>query len=344
MKSAYHYLPFIIISFLLYAVFFYFHEDLLPSNQVKQLTTKKVTALTQPILTATPIIKATSPLKISASTTIIKEQEAPLTNNQQHINQQRIDQKLQIAPQSKQQAASIIDSITEQQSASITTEAYLLEVIQPDYQQAKTRHQHSIKNHLSTDDALLKEFIFNQNMINLPALIPKKITNSKPSKKVKNISSSSGGLNDDGLNENRVLTSIASTLPINNPAQIIRNNKIKIIAKKPPEQASMSRSEPKKINAKSIDKLTALQEAVAISGKKPKYPQRAALRQQKGQVKATMIVMKNGQTMAVKLTTSSGHEMLDKAVLNFIENERFMPALKGQDKISSEQSYSFSYQ
>ncbi|WP_299667300.1 energy transducer TonB [uncultured Psychromonas sp.] len=344
MKSAYHYFPFIFISFLLYAVFFYFHEDLLPSNQVKQLTTKKVTALTQPILTATPITKAASPLKISASTTIIKEQEAPLTSNQQHINQQRSEQKLQIAPQSKQQAASIIDSITEQQSASITTEAYLLEVIQPDYQQAKTRHQHSIKNHLSTDDALLKEFIFNQNMINLPALIPKKITNSKPSKKVKNISSSSGGLDDDGLNENSVLTSIASTLPINNPAQIIRNNKIKIIAKKPPEQASMSRSEPKKINAKSTDKLTALQEAVAISGKKPKYPQRAALRQQKGQVKATMIVMKNGQTMGVKLTTSSGHEMLDKAVLNFIENERFMPALKGQDKISSEQSYSFSYQ
>ena len=344
MKSAYHYFPFIIISFLLYAVFFYFHEDLLPSNQVKQLTTKKVTEITQPILTETPITKAASPLKISASTTIIKEQEAPLTNNQQHINQQRSDQKLQIAPQSKQQAASIIDSITEQQSASITTEASLLEVIQADYQQAKIRHQNSIKNHLSADDALLKEFIFNQNMINLPALIPKKITNSKPSKKIKNISSSSGGLNDDGLNENRVLTSIASTLPINNPAQIIRNNKIKIIAKKPPEQTSMSRNEPKKINAKSTDKLTALQEAVAISGKKPKYPQRAALRQQKGQVKVTMIVMKNGQTMAVKLTTSSGHEMLDKAVLNFIENERFMPALKGQDKISSEQSYSFSYQ
>ena len=339
MKSAYHYFPFIIISFLLYAVFFYFHEDLLPSNQIKQLTTKKVTEITQPILTETPITKAASPLKISASTTIIKEQEAPLTSNQQHINQQRSDQKLQIAPQSKQQAAIIIDSITEQLPTSITIETPLLEATQADYQEAKIRHQHSIKNHLSADDALLKAFIFNQNMINLPALIPKKITNSKPSKKAKNLSPSS-----DGLNDNRALTSIASTLPIKNSAPIIRNNKIKIIAKKPPEQTSMSRNEPKKINAKSTDKLTALQEAVAISGKKPKYPQRAALRQQKGQVKATMIVMKNGQTMAVKLTTSSGHEMLDKAVLNFIENERFMPALKGQDKISSEQSYSFSYQ
>ena len=57
-----------------------------------------------------------------------------------------------------------------------------------------------------------------------------------------------------------------------------------------------------------------------------------------------MIVMKNGQAMAIKLTTSSGHEMLDKAVLNFIENERFMPALEGQERISSKQSYSFSYQ
>lgn len=344
MKSAYHYLPFIIISFLLYAVFFYFHEDLLPSNQVKQLTTKKVTALTQPILTATPIIKATSPLKISACTTITKEQEAPLTNNQQHINQQRIDQQLQIAPKPKQQAAIIIDSITEQLPTSITIETPLLEATQADYQEAKIRLQHSIKNHLSADDALLKAFIFNQNMINLPALIPKKITNSKPSKKAKNLSPSSDALNDDGLNENSVLTSIASTLPIKNPAQVIRNNKLKIIAKQPPEQVSRSRIEPTRIKAKSIDEPTILQEAVAISGKKPKYPQRAALRQQKGQVKATMIVMKNGQTMAVKLTTSSGHEMLDKAVLNFIENERFMPALKGQDKISSEQSYSFSYQ
>lgn len=339
MKSAYHYFPFIIISFLLYAVFFYFHGDLLPSNQVNLLATKKVSEITQPTLTATPTPtptpKTASSLESAASTTIIKEKEAPLTNNKQHINQQRIDQQLLTSPQSKQEAASTIDSITDRQPASITIVASMLEATQADYQLAKIRHQNSIKNHLSTDDALLKEFIFNQNLINLPALIPKKVSNNKPSEKVKNLSSYSS----NGLNENTVLTSIASTLPLNNPTQVIRNNKLKIIAKRAPEEVSVSRVKPRNNN-----KLKTLQEAVAISGKKPKYPQRAALRQQKGQVKATMTVMENGQTIAVKLTTSSGHEMLDKAVLNFIENERFMPALKGQEKISSEQSYSFRYQ
>jgi len=342
MKSAYHYFPFIIISFLLYAVFFYFHGDLLPSNQVNLLATKKVSEITQPTLTPTPTptIKTASSLESAASTTIIKEKEAPLTNNKQHINQQRIDQQLLTSPQSKQEAASTIDTITEQQPASITIVASLLEATQADYQLAKIRHQNSIKNHLSADDALLKEFIFNQNLINLPALIPKKVSNNKPSEKVKNLSSYS----PNALNENTVLTSIASTLPINNPTHVVRNDKLKIIIKQPPKQASTPRTEPKRLNPKGTDKPTILQEAVAISGKKPKYPQRAALRQQKGQVKATMTVMENGQTIAVKLTTSSGHEMLDKAVLNFIENERFMPALKGQEKISSEQSYSFRYQ
>ena len=339
MKSAYHYFPFIIISFLLYAVFFYFHEDLLPSNQVKQLATKKVSEIIQPAITATPITKTTSLLKTSASVTIIKEQEVPLTINQQRIEQQQQQQQQQLQlqiPPSKPEGAALIDSITEQQPASATIQTPLLEVTQIDYQQAKIRHQNSIRSHLSVDDALLKEFIFNQNLINLPALIPKKVSNNKPGEKVKSLSSYSS----NALNENTVLTSIASTLPINNPIHVVRNDKLKIIRK----QASTPRTEAKRINPKGTDKPTILQEAVAISGKKPKYPQRAALRQQKGQVKATMIVMKNGQARAIKLTTSSGHEMLDKAVLNFIENERFMPALKGQERISSEQSYSFSYQ
>ena len=50
-----------------------------------------------------------------------------------------------------------------------------------------------------------------------------------------------------------------------------------------------------------------------------------------------------GKTRKPQLVTSSGHQILDSAVLEFINNERFMPALKGIEKVTSEQQFSFQY-
>ncbi|WP_211217174.1 energy transducer TonB, partial [Psychromonas hadalis] len=41
---------------------------------------------------------------------------------------------------------------------------------------------------------------------------------------------------------------------------------------------------------------------------------------------------------------SSGHKTLDNAVLEFIKKEHFMPALKGIEKVTSEQLFSFKFE
>ncbi|WP_354623310.1 TonB family protein [Psychromonas sp. MME2] len=88
----------------------------------------------------------------------------------------------------------------------------------------------------------------------------------------------------------------------------------------------------------------ALQEAIVVSGNKPIYPKQAILRNKEGRVVVTLTVTRKGKPKDAKITTSSGHDILDNAVLAFINNEQFMPALQGEEKITSEQIFSFRFQ
>ncbi|MFT5558960.1 MAG: protein TonB, partial [Sphingobacteriales bacterium] len=45
-----------------------------------------------------------------------------------------------------------------------------------------------------------------------------------------------------------------------------------------------------------------------------------------------------------KILTSSGFSLLDDAVLAFINQELFMPALQGEDKVISEQFFAFRFE
>jgi len=87
-----------------------------------------------------------------------------------------------------------------------------------------------------------------------------------------------------------------------------------------------------------------LQEAIVVSGRKPVYPQRAILRNQQGRVVVKLTVTKKGQPQNPKILTSSGFSLLDNAVLAFIHQELFMPALQGEDKVISEQLFAFRFE
>lgn len=110
----------------------------------------------------------------------------------------------------------------------------------------------------------------------------------------------------------------------------------KMVVKKRPSENSPSTS--------STTNQGVLQEAIVVSGRKPFYPQLAILRNQQGRVVVQLTVTKKGQPKNPKILTSSGFSLLDDAVLTFINQELFMPALQGEDKVSSEQLFSFRFE
>jgi protein TonB len=87
-----------------------------------------------------------------------------------------------------------------------------------------------------------------------------------------------------------------------------------------------------------------LQEAIVVSGNTPIYPRRAILRNQQGRVVVKLTVTSKGKALDPQIMTSSGHAILDNAVLNFISKELFMPAHRGEEKVRSEQIFSFRFQ
>ena len=87
-----------------------------------------------------------------------------------------------------------------------------------------------------------------------------------------------------------------------------------------------------------------LQEAIVVSGNKPTYPERARKRNQEGRVVVKLTVTTKGKAKNPEIISSSGYSMLDNAALQFISEELFMPAHKGDEKITTEQLFSFRFQ
>ena len=87
-----------------------------------------------------------------------------------------------------------------------------------------------------------------------------------------------------------------------------------------------------------------LQQAIVVSGRKPVYPQRAILRNQQGRVVVKLTVTSLGKPKNPSILNSSGYNILDEAVLEFINRELFMPALQGQERVTSEQLFAFRFE
>jgi len=109
-----------------------------------------------------------------------------------------------------------------------------------------------------------------------------------------------------------------------------------VVKKSPPANSSSPTSSTKNQGV--------LQEAIVVSGRKPVYPQRAILRDQQGRVVVKLTVTEKGRPKNPKIQISSGFSLLDNAVLAFINQELFMPALQGEDKVISEQLFAFRFE
>lgn len=200
--------------------------------------------------------------------------------------------------------------------------------------------QTSIKSTLASDAAIIKGDYYDQNLFQdfPPPPGYKKIETSKikaTSKTAKPVNAS-----NEPKAKPKQTASLGTKLLTNS------NNKP---AQQAPSSTIITKSEkPKRIFKKSVKlqqkaTLPGLQVAIAVSGNKPTYPQQAKAQKVQGTVTAKFIVNMQGKSKNPTITASSGHKVLDSALLEFIANERFMPALKGIEKVTSEQQLSFEY-
>jgi len=115
-----------------------------------------------------------------------------------------------------------------------------------------------------------------------------------------------------------------------------------------PKKAVNESNKPKRSFKKQVKPMPVLgeqtlQEAIAVSGNEPNYPKQAKTKKQQGMVTVKFTVTMQGKTKNAQIIKSSSHTKLDASVLEFIKKERFMPALKGIEKVTSEQQFSFKF-
>lgn len=84
--------------------------------------------------------------------------------------------------------------------------------------------------------------------------------------------------------------------------------------------------------------------AVPTSSNQPTYPRRAIIRNQQGRVEVSMLIDKEGLAKNSALLKSSGYALLDSSVLNFIEDEKFIPAKQNGIAVASSQVFSFRFE
>jgi len=120
-------------------------------------------------------------------------------------------------------------------------------------------------------------------------------------------------------------------------------------AEKNPPIKNKKKKEPLNKPSRAASQLAALEpegvlaEAKLHSSRRPKYPRGAIVRNQQGRVKVKFYVGKEGKSKNIELLESSGHKLLDKSVLRFVEQERFVPASRGGKAIASTQVFSFRF-
>ncbi|PKF63131.1 hypothetical protein CW745_06860 [Psychromonas sp. psych-6C06] len=307
------YLPFIIISVILYALFFYHNQ------QPELLATKNVAPEEKISEKVIPLdFKETTPSKIPST------QLAP----QETISQ---------APQS----ASITTSIGATPTPSIApvtiekTQSIAIENGNATkQQQAKQQLYTLLKATEASEVALLKGEYYEQYFyLDLPAP-------PIPSPQVKK-----GKIQPKKAPEKELAKKpVQDTQPSVTSELLSQKSNTNIANEEPVKKDKVKRSFKKQVKPVVATHTTGLQEAIAVSGNKPLYPTEAKKAKLQGTATATFVVNMRGKTKQSKITHSSGHQILDNALLEFIDKERFMPALDGIEKVTSEQQLSFKYE
>lgn len=355
------YLPFIIISLVLYTLFFYHNQEpeLLSVNNnvseqiIKQkvipLDFKEVAKLDQntslpplsmeePIVTVaitpetavipkTAVTPATSEVSLIPAAPVTPEISiTPVTTEISVAASTAEISLIAITPDLQPEIATENITVASENSANITDTAKNATYPQKNIEKMK-HFQASIKSTAASDVALMKgEFYERDFHLDLPAppvsqkspIVAPTLTKSE----VDNIALSSI------LIENKQTVTEKAEL---NTAITTENEKPKRVFKKP-------------LKSQLAPPLPGLQVAIAVSGNKPSYPHEAKADKVQGTVSAKFTVSMQGKSRNPEIITSSGHQILDNALLKFIANERFMPALKGIEKVTSEQQFTFKFQ
>lgn len=114
----------------------------------------------------------------------------------------------------------------------------------------------------------------------------------------------------------------------------------------PPNQPKISNDKPKRIVKKVIKPIannSELPEAIVVSGNKPNYPIQAVKQKLQGTVTVKFVVSIEGESQKPKMVASSGYKVLDTTVLDFVKKERFMPSFNGVEKITKEQQFTHKF-
>lgn len=229
MKYTGNYFPFIILSLLAYGLFFYFHEE--PSIEADALSSTQQVDVRQEAIKKDPAItsKADQPTVLATQAGTVQPieqvqpkpmQEVTLVpeKTEEQIKQERLD--LAIAKHKQEMAAA---KAAEQQAKQ---------------QAAKVQHQQSIKTHKATSDALLKEQILHDEIKAYEQAQSAKIARERAlQKQLNKLKNSTAPAQPD---------SIASALPITEPAPVTTKSPAKII----PKQAQPEPPLQPKIQAK----------------------------------------------------------------------------------------------
>ena len=333
-----------------------------PRQQTTQ--TKKVTSITLPETTQTEIVKLSTSLQQSTSTEPVEpsisqkkvtqaEIIAPLTTQQKMAKTEIMTSSttIQEITQTKIVTSSKPQEITQiEQGESSLSLPEENEIVKIEKVLPVKSYQVNVKTHTSNEVALLKEYVFERNLVNLP-----KLAISKPSKKNKVKKTSIKNTTAKSTRpvitmKNSEITAKTKTNKTNRQMTVLDtrdfNNKTSTVAQYNSATTAKRIFKPKSdiTNTSMAKQGNLLPQATAVSGKAPSYPKQAALQQQKGQVVVNMTVLPSGTTKEAEIIQSSGHEMLDKAVLNFITRELFMPSLEGQDRVPSKQSFFYSFE
>ncbi len=321
-------------------------EIVASSTILPETTQTEIAALSTPLQQNT----RTEPIEllISQKQTTQAEIKSPLTTSHEITQAEIIASSTtqQEMPQTEILASSTLQEIPQiEQAESSTSLAKENERVLP-----VESYQVNVNTHTSGEVALLKEYVFERNLVNLP-----KIAVSKPSKKKKVIKTIIE--NATAKPTQPVVTTknseITTKTKINKTNQQMTaldtknfNNKTSTITQHNSTATVKRIFKPKSdtTNISMAKQGDVLPQATAVSGKAPSYPKQAALQQQKGQVVVNMTVLPSGTTKEAEIIQSSGHEMLDKAVLNFIARELFMPSLEGRDRVPSKQSFFYSFE
>jgi len=377
MKTSYHYFPFIVISLLLHYLFFYFNSDNSSDNSTIKATSSPIKT-TEELIVATKLApKKAMPISLTKLNAIQSISVATSTSPQQTTQTEKVTPSISSgitqteieSPSSTSQEITKTEIVTPSSTSQETTQtgliasstspkktqteqaelAILLPEENEDVKVEKTlpaeSYQVNVNTHTSAEVSLLKEYVFERNLVNLPKAKKSKPSKKKEVKKTNIENSTTTSTQAVAVMKNSEITTKTNqqmttqgTRDFNNKKSTITQQNSTVTAKR------VFKPKSDTTNISMVKKGNSLPQAVAVSGKAPVYPEQEALQQHKGQVIANMTVSATGTTKEAEIIQSSGYEMLDKAVLNFIESELFMPTLEGQDRVPSKQSFSYSFE